>query len=366
MGYEYNPNSKAGYDSSNYLMQRVSSAGQAAATGASIGSAASPLGAAIGAGIGGVGGFLMGGPSEAQKLRDEQLKEYMRRKELGMLGLTPEELQIINAQMKDPLLAQQRQAEQAYKAGLGIGDASAAVVAQQSIARQAAEAEQMARVNQQIQAANLQKKIAEENIIQNMITKREEEIQQSKRDALVAGMRLGTVAAGVGTELGEAHLLKKKEEELSRIYEAATGVKGKDSKEIAEEVQALADAGMLSDDPAVQRFYQDVTGLPPGEVASAAAPAAAPAANSADLTALMGGYSPMPTTGFGTPYPGAAPSYSYGHPWFPATPTALGYTDQYSWGPGTPGTEVYPPANPDPRFTETDTLVEWLMSRRNR
>tara|TARA_R110000824_G_scaffold62094_5_gene164649 strand:- start:12589 stop:13677 length:1089 start_codon:yes stop_codon:yes gene_type:complete len=358
MGYDYNADSKAGYDSSNYLMQRTSTAGQAAATGASIGSAIGPWGTVIGAGVGGIAGFAAGGPNKMQRMRDEELKEYMRRKELGMLGLTPEELQIISAQMKDPLLAGQRQADQAYKAGLGIADVGAGAVAQQGIARQAAEAQQMAQVNQQIQAANLQKKIAEENIIQNMITKREQEIDDSKKGAIVAGAQLALELGDAGTELGEGRILRQQELELQRAYEEATGITTS-LENVERDLKAAAEAGYLSDEATLWATGFGTApsvgfGTPPPAWTPQleGAPGVAPAANAVDLGALS--YPGVqPSVGFGTPYPGVG------------TQAGLGIGDPYGWG-GTAGDDV--PfghgdqfGTPGAESASRSSLIDWLL-----
>lgn len=206
------------YDSSNYLMQRTSSAAQGAAAGAALGSAASPLGSLIGAGVGGLAGFAMGGPSEAQKLRDEQLAEYRRRQEMGLLGLTDEELAVLRAQMVDPMLAQQRQFAAAQAAGMGMmGAGAAGLTAKTAIAMEAEKARQRQVAQQQLAQAHLQKQIAEEALMEEMIASKEQEIQKSKQEALAAAPGLATTLGTAATDLGEAKILKEQEAQMAQM-----------------------------------------------------------------------------------------------------------------------------------------------------
>jgi hypothetical protein len=203
------------YDPGNYTMQRTSSALRGAQAGAALGlGAVGPVGGAIGGLAGGAAGFLMGGPSEMQTLRDEQLKKLLDAQKFGTLGLTEEEMNQLRANTIDPVLAQQRQAELLYNAQLGGGGATTGHVQRVGLEREALERAELARGQQQINNINMQAALAQEAELNRMMEQREEEIQASKQAAIRAALELAPVAGDVGAGLATKKLTLKDEEML--------------------------------------------------------------------------------------------------------------------------------------------------------
>ena len=182
--------------------------GMGAAIGAPIGG---PVGAAIGGGIGLAGGMaasaLLGsGQSEYEQYRQEQINELKRRQELGLLGLTDEERANLQAQMIDPIRAQQRQQQLQY-AGVMTGQGGqASDAARFQIGQEARLAEQMQPAMTEIARADLAKARYEEQQLQALL--REQATQQQAEDRYrqqqimqglsMAGSALGEYAAAEG------------------------------------------------------------------------------------------------------------------------------------------------------------------------
>ena len=111
-----------------YMQSRGMSAAGGAAKGAAAGTAIMPgVGSAIGAGLGGIAGWISGGPSEAERLRDEQLKELLRKQEMDALGLDPRRRAILEAEAR----AGQEEMAMGGITEVGAGSAFAAQLAQQ-------------------------------------------------------------------------------------------------------------------------------------------------------------------------------------------------------------------------------------------
>tara|TARA_R110002072_G_scaffold266680_1_gene425558 strand:+ start:489 stop:1445 length:957 start_codon:yes stop_codon:yes gene_type:complete len=170
------------------MASRLTSAVQGAASGASVGSAITPgLGTTVGAGVGALGGLLMGGETDAERIQREKLEELQRRQELGQLGLTDEEMNVALGQAQGAL-SQQQQAQRAQQAGLlattGVG-AGAALRAGQEEASQARR--EMADARQRVEQADLKQKQAEEEQITQLAALEQQRAAQ-EREALISGI----------------------------------------------------------------------------------------------------------------------------------------------------------------------------------
>lgn len=189
-------------------------AGYGAAIGAPIGG---PVGAGIGAGIGFLGGvgseFLLGtGQTEFEKDRQEQIADLKRRQELGLLGLTDEERSNLQAQLIDPIRAQQRQQQlQTLGAMSGMG-AGPADVARFGIGAEQRIAEQVQPALTEIARADLAKQRMEEERLlalqreQDQQIKREEAARQQQimQGLMIAGKSLSAFSAAEGEAAARA------------------------------------------------------------------------------------------------------------------------------------------------------------------
>lgn len=197
----------------------VQGASTGAATGAAIGTAIAPgIGTAIGAGVGfvggGVGGMLMGGPSEYDKLRDEQIADLKRRQEMGMLGLTDEERQNLEAQMIDPMRAQQREAFIRGQAAMSSVDATTA--ARMNIGQQQRMAEAAAPARTEIARADLQKARYEEEKLLALQAQESAEIAQMYQNALNAMLQGGMMTAQAAAQAGQIEAMRSQQEAMLR------------------------------------------------------------------------------------------------------------------------------------------------------
>ena len=154
---------------SSNLVSRLTSGVEGAASGAGIGTAYGGPGiaTAIGAGVGALGGALMGGETDAERLQRERFEELQRRQELGQLGLTDQEMNVALGRAQGAL-SQQQQAQRAQQAGLlattGVG-AGATMRAGQEEASQARR--EMADARQRVEEADVaQRRAEEEQLVQ--------------------------------------------------------------------------------------------------------------------------------------------------------------------------------------------------------
>ena len=203
--------------------KRTASTAQGAAygasTGAAIGTAIAPgIGTAIGAGVGfvggGIGGMLMGGPSEYDKLRDEQIADLKRRQEMGMLGLTDEERQNLEAQMIDPMRAQQREAFIRGQAAMSSVDATTA--AKMNIGQQQRMAEAAAPARTEIARADLQKARYEEEKLLALQAQESAEIAAMYQNALNAMLQGGMVTAQAAAQAGQVEAMREQQAAMLR------------------------------------------------------------------------------------------------------------------------------------------------------
>jgi hypothetical protein len=174
------------------------------ATGAGYGAAiGAPIGGPVGAGVGALAGGVIGGAaglllsspdSEYETYRQEQIDELKRRQEMGLLGLTDEERANLQAQMIDPIRAQQRQQQLNYLGALGGMGGQASDVARYQIGQEARVAEQMQPALTEIARADLAKQRMEEERL--MALQREQDLQQRAEDRQRMQMALGGLGMG--------------------------------------------------------------------------------------------------------------------------------------------------------------------------
>lgn len=174
------------------------------ATGAGYGAAiGAPLGGPVGAGVGALAGGLVGGiagyamspdQTEYELYRQDKIDELKRRQEMGLLGLTDAERANLQAQLVDPIRAQQRQQQLQYYGALGSMGGQASDVARYQIGQEARVAEQMQQPLTEIARADLAKQRMEEE--QLMALQREQDMQQKAEDRQRLQMALGGLGMG--------------------------------------------------------------------------------------------------------------------------------------------------------------------------
>jgi hypothetical protein len=203
-----------------------------AMSGAGIGTAVGgPVGTAVGAGIGAlVGGtqsYLGSAPTEYEKYTQEKLDELKRREELGLLGLTDEELSAMGYELggainRERAMTQSMLRQAGASGGLGP----------EAFARQAAGAEaQMgaisAEAQHQINIADLQKKQAEESEMYELLAL-QYDIDASEK--MLAAQREGmylSAAVDMADMLGEKSWYGEQEIEKSGYTAADQEAAGK-------------------------------------------------------------------------------------------------------------------------------------------
>lgn len=158
-----------------------------------------PMGTAIGAGLGSAAGIALESiptliKTDAEKENERRLAELQRMQEMGTLGLSESEKQQIFTSQQQAAGSQLKAAGQAIRASgaaFGAGGAGAEQL------RQAAAAEAMAgaqaRIAQNVEAQNLQRKRELEQEIQARIAAK----SQSEQEALAAGV--GIASTGLNT-----------------------------------------------------------------------------------------------------------------------------------------------------------------------
>lgn len=189
-------------------------AGYGAAIGAPIGG---PVGAGIGAGVGFLGGLaseaLLGtGQTEYELYRQEQIDDLKRRQEMGLLGLTDEERANLQAQLIDPVRAQQRQQQLQALGALGGMGGGPADLARMQMGEQQRIAEQIQPALTEVARADLAKQRMEEERLlalqreQDKQIKQEEAARQNQimQGMMIAGKSLGAYAAAEGEAAARA------------------------------------------------------------------------------------------------------------------------------------------------------------------
>lgn len=207
-----------------------------AGTGAMIGTAIAPgVGTAIGAGVGlvggGVYGMLTGGPTEYERMRDEQIADLKRRQELGLLGLTDEERRNLEAQLLDPIRAQQREAY--YRGQAAMSGMDAGTAARMNIGQQQMMAESMTPARTEIERADLQKARYEEEKLLALQAEESGQIQGMYQNALNAMLQGGMVTAQAAIQYGQIEAMKSQQAAMLRsagfnpsAYTQSPGVTG--------------------------------------------------------------------------------------------------------------------------------------------
>lgn len=208
------------------LATGIQTAGYGAAIGAPIGG---PVGAGIGAGVGFVGGALaqslLGqGDSEYEQYRQERIEDLKRRQELGMLGLTDEERANLQAQMIDPVRAQQRQSQLQMMGAMGGQGGQPAQMARFQIGQEQRLAEQMQPALTEIARADLAKARLEEQELQALLQEQDQEAAAAARmrqQQVIQGLGVGGMAVSeYATAQGEA---AAKEAEMKALMQIIGG-----------------------------------------------------------------------------------------------------------------------------------------------
>ena len=220
-------------DEKNALASGAQLAGYGAAIGAPIGG---PVGAAVGAGIGFAGGIaaeaLMGqGESEYETYRQDRINELKRRQEMGLLGLTAEEQANLQAQLVDPIRAQQRQSQLQIQGAMSGQGGQPAQMARFQIGQEQRIAEQMQPALTEIARADLAKARLEEQELQALLQEQDAQAAAEARmrqQQVVQGLGVGGMALSqYATAAGEA---KAREQEMQALMQI---IGGPDTGEIA-------------------------------------------------------------------------------------------------------------------------------------
>jgi hypothetical protein len=200
-----------------------------ATTAAQLGGDPRIIAAAAGAGaLGGVGlGALAGRPTEYERDRRDALDEMLRRQELGMLGLTDEERRALEAQLIDPLRAQQREAETRRLGSMGIGDIGGGAFAKAALSEQERQDEQLARERQRIAQADVKAANQEEERIREELEKMAavDQAQRAEDAAAIEEELAGTLDAVMGGAALEGEIGSAKE-----LYDLFGSTSGKAAK----------------------------------------------------------------------------------------------------------------------------------------
>ena len=190
-------------------------AGQGAARGAAFGAAAglglpgAAIGAVAGATVGGIRNLI-----QTQGSRRE-LRELLRRQEMGTLGLTQEERAVLEQQLMDPQRAIMREQE-----ALGAPQVDDAAIAARMLLGREEQQQKAARdVSKEISAADIQERRAEEARIQQMIAANEKAAAQRSQDnfenslvvakAMLGDQQLQARLAEYDTETPDANMAQQ-------------------------------------------------------------------------------------------------------------------------------------------------------------
>lgn len=198
-----------------YGTQRAKSSLSGAASGAALGTSALPgIGTAIGAGVGGLAGLLLGGPTDAQRLRDEELDKLMMRQKLNALGLTKSEEDALSRRLLDPVKAQQSEATKRRLAAMQMGDVGGGAYAKAALKQGEDEAAALMEGNKAIAQADILARREDEQRIQQLQAEREEQEQAQTQAALKSVFESGASAVAAGAEF---KALKDKEDQLAKL-----------------------------------------------------------------------------------------------------------------------------------------------------
>ena len=269
------------------MASRWTSAAKGAAAGASTGSALGGFGTLAGAGLGAIAGGIAGGPSEAQLLEEKRMAELMRRQELGTLGYTDQEMQVVLGEAQGARI-QQQQAQRAQQAGLmasqdlGAGAVFRAQQEEASLKRKEMEFDRQKALEKHLDEKRLQE--AEITTLAGLAEKR----QELEREAMISSLiDVSGQITGAGIDFFKAEETARKAEAMAKKEDDAAVARLKEQR-------GGQDAAAVK---AQQSIYDN---KPPVAVAPAAvAPAAvAPAAlDRFDILALKeaGALSPAAT-----------------------------------------------------------------------
>lgn len=211
-----------------------------AATGASIGTAIAPgVGTAVGAGIGAlVGGtksFIESAPSEYEQYTAEQLAELKRREELGLLGLSDEELSAMGYEMGGAINRERAMTQNMMRQAAASGQLGPETFARQAAGAEAQMGMLSAEAQHQLQLADLQKKSMEEQEMYELLAL-QYDIDATERMAQLQeqGMYL-SASVDMADMLGQQSFFG--EQELEKA--------GYTSQDFSDAIKAMEAAGML-------------------------------------------------------------------------------------------------------------------------
>jgi hypothetical protein len=254
---------------SDYRMQRVSEGLEGAQAGASIGKAFGPWGALIGGALGGARGAIQGGPSKQEQARDAELNALLRRQQMGTLGLTEEERRRMEAQVIDPLRTQQREFQSRYMGGVGPEQAQAGATAAGLLEFQDQQAAQLRDAEENIARADLEAAQHEENLMRELQSEKQQEMEDDKKAAIKAAAGLATTALSSAEDLAEIRLAKETQKYLEgeggdeesvgkglSVFQAALGSDtpiGRAMKALRKEEKATKEVSLPTDEPGQEK-----------------------------------------------------------------------------------------------------------------
>lgn len=177
---------------------RGAAAAEGALAGATLGSAFAPgVGTAIGAGVGALGAGIFGG-DEYAAMQQEELEELLNEQELGMLGLSDEEIATLSAESQGRVGRQKQEAlgQQAKLTATADLGAKAAMVDDLETRVRFAELEQQ-NANQ-IALLDMQERMKDEARIQELTGEMSKEAQENQDRVFAAAIGMADLATGLG------------------------------------------------------------------------------------------------------------------------------------------------------------------------
>jgi len=158
---------------------------------------------AIGMGVGAVGKAIGGGMDAAALYTEsdkERLEELERMQDMNALGLTDQELSVMNEQMMDPIQAHGRQRAIERRQMAAAGDIGAGSVAKQMLLEEESELKGKHETSKAISSADLEMKKMQEAEIQQLKKQRDLRKNQMTK-AIITGT--ADVGAQVTTSMGQ-------------------------------------------------------------------------------------------------------------------------------------------------------------------
>ena len=196
--------------------RRASGGVTGAAAGAKLGaSAAGPWGALIGGVLGaGAGAIGAGGLTDEEKERARRIEEIRRLRAMDMLGLSPDERALMEAQMVGSVKQAERQQQEAFLRATASQDVGSGSFFKQAQSQDDATLAELADARARIEAANLDQANQQRKELQNLLDEQGDQMTEERRALLMSLIGAAETGIEIGTDLGEGQLVKEDEAAL--------------------------------------------------------------------------------------------------------------------------------------------------------